>query len=417
MYNSLSTAKTSKRRGFLPIKDDIIDSQMRLYSNRDNPEVQKIIDEAFAKIVSTKLGNVICSYTTSRPLNLMMQLGVSQNQAKVISQICENIKPNSDQNKPAPLKSPKIIYFVFNLDKNFPFHSWTDMDNETYIFFNDMLSLEEIYARLIHEYFIANDAKLQLSSEMGLNLDYWYQTKIINTGFNKEKNIRNIFGILPFPAIKYSLAIVRAMDAERVILKELFPGVIKSAKLENAKVFELLEHNRRLEAIGLAMRTLLPLQDYLLPAEYLIVPINERKMYAANLYLNEEATDLALKFFKTSKLQFKDKYGTLNLVEWLTTPTLGIHASFFSRGPRPRVGGGWAQDKDFSQNYLEERRSLKQPTGRTDVLYDLEGFKRLQQIKNNQVEKSPYEIPSNISIPRQSPRPSPFKIPTGEIKQ
>ncbi len=353
VYQNLATAKpidsSNIEKTFF--NSDLIDSKMKLYAHFMNPSLQNLIDHSFINITKTNFGTNICLMTTTIPEQLVQHLGVSLSAAHTISQTCEKNAPELKrreiwQNFKIGIKK---YYFVFNVPIDFPFHSWTSMINETFIFFNSKLTLEEIQARLIHEYFITNDAKLQLNSEMGLDLENLYETKIYNAGFdkNREMNIKNIFGIMPFPLIRFSLASLRAMEAERLIINELYPNAIKSNKLENAEILNLLEQRNQTKALSLVLSTLAPLQDYLLPVEYSLVPRHERKWLAPHLYTDEKSVNRIVDIFNESNLKFRSIHGgpTLSLIEWSTRPMLGAHGTFYSRGPRPRVGGGWSENK------------------------------------------------------------------------
>ncbi len=332
-----STSKLS-----LIISRDFLDSQMDLRNARSTPYLQAFIDKTMERLYSTKQGLSFCA---QHEILFQRQLGVSAETAKKILSRCLSMKMETG---PLVGKEPKTYYFVTNVPANFPFHSWTSMTNETFIFLEDQLSEEEITARLIHEMAVQTDVKIMLGSNTVKEIAARYGYKIKNglMNFGMDEAIRETVGGMPFPAMKFAGVALRAMVVESIMIEEIF-GLAGFSKLKNQEVFSLLGSRQYEKALRLMAKAMLPIQDYLLPVEFLSARVEERRLLAEAMgefyYLNEQLVDILVDNIANSKLSFISKSGSTSLLQWLFIPTVGTEGSFYSRGPRPRIGPGWAK--------------------------------------------------------------------------
>lgn len=91
---------------------------------------------------------------------------------------------------------------------------------------------------------------------------------------------------------------------------------------------------------------LVPLQDYLLPAEYNFFPLHRRRALAPLLYLSKVGSERLLERLENSSLRFQCQGFSQNLVEWLgqaVSRALGIRVVLLqTNSPKTRGDLGMA---------------------------------------------------------------------------
>lgn len=81
-----------------------------------------------------------------------------------------------------------------------------------------------------------------------------------------------------------------------------------------------------------------------MPVEYQILTKENRRAMLASYYILEEKIPLVMQAFQESPIRIRDTNKVeMPLIDWLMTPSIGPQSTFYSRGPRPRVGGGWGE--------------------------------------------------------------------------
>lgn len=345
---------------FLFISRDILDGQMEFRDAGTTPELQAVIDKAMVRIFSSQTGKPFCTVYGDNESHLRTQIAVSSAAAKRISQLCAQAFPGQAATRFN--RNLKKFYFVTNIPASTPFHSWTSWTNETFIFLEERISEEELTARIIHELTVASDVKIMLASSTVKAIAHNYGYKIKNGFMNmgSQDAISETIGAMPFPAMKFAAVTLRAMVAESMIIEEVF-GKAGLYKLKNQEVFSLLKAHKYEQALRGMAKTMLPLQDYLLPVEFSVAPPAERRAVVAAmgevLYLNEKAVDLIVDNIAKSKISFESEEGTTPLLTWLLVPNIGTEGSFYARGPRPRIGPGWSKNPADRSDILKGDKS------------------------------------------------------------
>jgi hypothetical protein len=360
----------------------LLDSSMTFYSNSTTPEVQIFIDQAFLDLFPTSIGSLTCGIIPSNPLLIQNQLGLSLKAAKQVVEICHAKNIAMADSSVPNLRISKHYLFVFNIPQNFPIQSWTTMNNDTFIFFEGPLTKEDIYARIFHEFYMTYDNML-LFSRQTLPLYFAPTGPFSTSGASLSRNspADKIIGLIPMPALKFALATLRAIQFESACIEDVF-GASGSAAMANQDVLLLLKKKDFANALRLTLKALIPLQDYLLPAEYLIIPARDRMTMIPNYYIDENGGEQLVQMLNTSKLKihFPNHGKKVSFIEWLMTPNIGISSSFYTRGPRPRIGIGWRgnqpKDKlngdriDMLQGLLDSKNKVRMGLPKTNVESD-----------------------------------------------
>lgn len=350
---------------FLVLSRDILDFKMEFREARSSAKLQAVIDKAMVQIFHSKSGRAFCSvYGHTAPI-LEAQIAVSPSAAKQISELCLESHPDVAGGVFKPM--PKKFYFVTNIPAATPFYSWTSWSNESFIFFEEQISEEELTARIIHELTVASDVKILLATSTvdSISESYGYKMKNGFMNMGSQESVRETIGAMPFPAMKFAAVALRAMVVESLIIEDVF-GKAGLYKLKNPEMFSLLKSRQYEKALRQMAKAMLPLQDYLLPVEFSIAPPRERRAIVAalgeTLYINEKIVNLIVDNIVNSKISFESSRGTVDLLPWLISPMIGTQSSFYSRGPRPRIGPGWSKETGDRRDVLtnEKAKSLSQ---------------------------------------------------------
>jgi hypothetical protein len=351
---------------FLVVSRDILDTQMEFREASASPQLQAVIDKTMVRIFTSATGKSFCTIYGTNEMDLTRQLAVGISAAQRISQLCAQKYPNSRMLsgfKPMV----KRFFFVTNIPATGPFYSWTSWTNESFIFLEYKFSEVYLPALFIPAGGVASYSKSWGASSPIESLAGIFVFKLKNGFMNmgSQDAIRETIGAMPYPAMKFAALVIRAMVLETMIIEEVF-GKVGYYKLKNQEMFALMKSGKYAQALREMAKAMLPLQDYLLPIEFSIVPPNERRMTSQamgeNYYLNEKAIDMIVDNIEKSNITFEADDGTTRLLVWLLTPASGPEGSFHSRGPRPRIGPGWSQDprdrSDIIKN--EKAKSLSQ---------------------------------------------------------
>lgn len=355
-----------------PFNQGLLDSSMTFYSSKTTPEIQNFIDQAFLDLFPTPVGNLLCGMTPANPSLIQDQLGLSMKAAARVIEICHASNVTMADSSAPTLRAGKHYLFVFNIPQGFPIQSWTTMNNDTFIFFEGHLSKEDVYARIFHEYYMACDNLLLFSRQT--MPAYFAPTGPFSTSgasLSSGSPADKIIGLIPLPALKFALATLRAIQFESAGIEDIF-GAGGTTAIANQDVTSLLKKKDFANALRLTLKALIPLQDYLLPAEYSIIPARDRMTMIPDYYINETQAEQLVQMLETSKLKirFPNHGKKISFIEWLVTPQIGIGGSFYNRGPRPRIGIGWKgnlpKDK-LNGNRIDMLQGLTDPKNKIRV--------------------------------------------------
>lgn len=346
----------------------ILDSEMVFYSARQTEAVQTAIDKVTIKIFQSQgRMQAFCTVLGDHPLTHKNLLGLSEKAAHVTADLCAKMLGGQRDNSERRYKFPKRYVFVFNVPESHPLQSWTNFSNETYIFFESQLSEPELAARILHELAIMTDAKQGLSMTTFPMLMESYGFKAYSKNGNLDENIQRLVLGHSVPLIRFAFAIVRAAAVEEIILKQIY-GTDVMTKISNPELFKLIQKTNYRGAVELVMRESLPYQRFHLSLEHSILYPALGDQYFEKFYLKESQISEVLNNLEKFDLYFKHKKflsQEYNTRQWLTLPMIGPESIFYTRGPRPRVGGGWGNSAQKKASSLTKPPNT---SGRVDVL-------------------------------------------------
>ena len=364
-------------------------ADLEIYSPEENPSLQSYVDELTLKIFDSQVARIFCSVLSGNPAIISQQLAVSTETAQKISQKCSSIR--TDFVGDGKIKPElKRYHFVFNIAKDFVFESWTTYDNQTFIFFDHDLTEAELLQRMLHELAISADNKMMASREA---LPYLLENESCHIKRGSEKEIDAMIGIAPFPAVKFGYAVVRAMGIEALVLQEVYGKQVYKNLQDGDLVFQASTQSDYKLAVRKILNSMLSYQEYFLPLEYSLIPIGERAKRAPQLILSNKDLNFVLDRFENSSARFVcDGIGELSMSEWMGLADFGRMAAFYSRGPRPPIGGGWgAAYKQLLEKDLSLQKDLGQKDERIQVLRIL-GIKNTTSKAGSLEKQTPQEI-------------------------
>lgn len=345
------TAKTIEKdllsAEFLPPQSLLIEVSKNLH-------LQKYIDEVFLEMFSTEMGTSLCPAVGIEKISVQGLLGVHEKTASIIAKKCFDYLSKIVTKKELEAykgisKFNKSYVFVLNSQLDFPLDSWTSMFNITYIFVDNLMPRIEFFKRILHEFYVSYDQKFLFGKqtyEMMLSDIYKISSKkLFGTGGKSE--LEKIAGIYPYPLVKNSFLILRAIIFESWVLHEFqkHRGVLKEYDIMG--FFEKIETNCE-DTLEDVMRSLLDYQIHLLPFEYSILSLEDRALSAQGLIFNEKAPKTISDLFRENKALIKDVKAkrTYSVCQFLVMPQIGNLSTFYTRGPRPRIKTGWGTGSD-----------------------------------------------------------------------
>lgn len=311
-----------------------------VYKVAENSRSQRLIDEAVLQMFTSSYKNSLCSLGGSTAELVKISFGVSADISKQISENCRQENPRLG-NLERPHKASKTWHIAVSENPT-PFQSWTGTFNNSIIFVDGKTSREEFYARIFHELYISYDSFLFLGGNNTADIFDFFKIKS-----SSKESYSTAIDALGYPLLRMTFASIRGVQFEAQVVSEIF-GLQATMKLESYPLITLLQQNEYAKAALLVSDSLLPLQSFILPFNYLIEKYDERMSLFSSLYLNEQEAHQLVKRMETSGASFNVSSRRYSLLELLSKPALGPHGQFFTSGPRPRIGGGWAKEQQSS---------------------------------------------------------------------
>lgn len=362
-YRNFKNAKVGTiERAELIQTRNVLSHNVKGYRPKDNPFLQRFIDEATIRIFLTDYGLNFCLILAADKEAIQSQTAVSNDVATFLSKECrarlieENLEiPQKARSKPMP----REYLFAIGEHPKRPLKSWTTLTNHTFLMIDHATPPIEIYKSIIHELYIVFDHKAVLGSG---------QSNLVDTGrynittdelfsFNAASKLDKALGIVPYPLIRFNFAITRAQRVEDLIISDIFKH--DGVELPIEKTNYLGSKKSCWELIDEQALSLLDYQVAFLPAHYVILTEAESKILAAGYYLTKEEYETKVAEIRNFKLLLVDKESKVarDFCQYMSEPLISDFGSFYSRGPKPRVKSGSTgsgQTQLYTEKYIQD---------------------------------------------------------------
>jgi len=365
------------------ISKGVFSPTAKFFAAHENAYLQSFIDKSVTRIILNDVGINFCLLYKDDVQIIKNATAVSHPTAQFISSQCKRmIIANYGEeyfNKITPESKPfhRKFIFVIGENENKPLKSWTSLMNTTYLIFEKTEPTIEIYKRIIHELYIVHDHYSTLGKGMYNSISK-EQYKVSNGNLfsiGAKKDLEEALGLLPIPLIRFNFTIARAHYFEDLTLDAIY----ELNQMDAPQQFKNIQAVSCWEYIRGQGTLLLDYQYLFLPFQYLIEEEEITKLLVPGYYLSEQAFNQTLDYIIDKNLSFQDRSTkeSKNLCEFLLTPMMSNVGSFYSRGPKPRIKGGWTG----SDNSKITQSSIKKN------LLDIELTKDIQHITPKQTVK------------------------------
>lgn len=329
------------------ISKSVFSPDAKFFAAHENTYLQSFIDKSVTRIILNDVGINFCLLYKDDVQIIKNATAVSRPTAQYISSQCKRmiIAEYGEEyfNKITPESKPfqRKFIFVIGENENKPLKSWTSLMNTTYLIFEKTEPTIEIYKRIIHELYIVHDHYSTLGKGMYNSISE-EQFKVTNGNLfsvGVKKDLDQVLGLLPLPLIRFNFTIARAHYFEDLTLEAIY----ELNKMDVPLQYKNIQTDNCWEYIRGQGTLLLDYQYLFLPFEYLIEEEEITKLLVPGYYLSEQAFNQTLDYIIDKNLSFEDRLTkeSKNTCAFLITPMMSNVGSFYSRGPKPRIKGGW----------------------------------------------------------------------------
>jgi len=290
---------------------------------------------------------------------------IHQNQIKILE-----LKRNNSENLSDFLeKSLKVIedrtkiprkkFLLVKVNQmNIAFDSWTNQHNTTFLFINPSTTLHEIKSAITHEIYLAYDSKKYFKSKFNqsFHLNGTIQEELTRETKDKTDQINELDTYLQFPLIRYAFTMMRAFVFEMDVWHALYPDDEKfgDEDLYN-EVFLPLKNNNCAVAVANVLHLLRPIEESLMDE-------NGPSLDEVNLIkfkefiLNNQLRYNLIQHSFVNKHFTTVSYSNITTCNALSIPIMGQFYFEITKGPRPRVKGGWKVNPLWNDPLLLEKK-------------------------------------------------------------
>lgn len=365
------------------ISKSVFSPDAKFFAAHENSYLQSFIDKSVTRIILNDVGINFCLLYKDNVQVIKDATAVSLPSAQYIASQCKRmIIANYDEkffNKLISRSKPfnRKFIFVIGENENKPLKSWTSLMNTTYLIFENAEPTIEIYKRIIHELYIVHDHYSTLGKGPYDSISR-EQFKITNNkpfSLGVKKDLNQVLGILPTPLIRFNFTIARAHFFEDMTLEAIY----ELNQMKAPQKFKNIQTENCWEYVRKQGTSLLDYQYLFLPFQYLIEEEEVTRLLVPGYYLSEQAFNQTLDYIIDRKLNFQDRSTkeSKNTCEFLLTPMMSNVGSFYSRGPKPRIKGGWtgSDNSKITQQLIQEKLQ------NTKVIEDVENITPAQTVK------------------------------------
>ncbi|MGI4992107.1 hypothetical protein ACRXCV_05730 [Halobacteriovorax sp. GFR7] len=335
---------------------EVFADDAKIYAVKDNSYLQSFLDKAVANIFLNEAGKDFCLMFKDNAQAIRSATAVSIKMSEYLAKKCHSMiikvygKNFFDELSIQVKPFKREFYFVIGENKRKPLKSWSSMTNDTFLIIEGVEPVIEIYKRIIHELYITYDHKSVLGrGQYNLIRDKDYKIKngkMFSIG--AKDDLDKVLGIIPYPLIRFNFSITRALAFENIILNSMFK--MRRETLPYEFINDL--GNSCQEYISKQGELLLDYQYLFLPIQYIIETEEMTKQLVPEYYLTKDKLEekLDLIFEKELTIVNRETKKKYSLCEFLADPQMSNVGSFYSRGPRPRIKGGWSGSDDTEDN-------------------------------------------------------------------
>lgn len=302
------------------------------------------IESTYAQILGTASGTHICFLVKGDVETLSHLLGTSESGGGKLIQLCDQqiqslvgttIQFKTRGLKERMLQRPAKTYYIVPESARFPYDSWTDLENNTFI---SATALREgkLTRVLIHELQIAFDDRDNL-------LNNWDQQE--DWIASNRQDLRNMMKLIYESPLRRVFAVMRAFNYETAVINELQNRSVKT------DLIQMLDNSKCIQMGEAVIRSM--------TGKY----SEKEKDLLQSAWSQVRATGLSFTLInKLLNMRTLDKATpTFSLCQFMALPFV-VATAHVSEGPRPRIvppvgnggsGGGMLIDGNSDVNRKE----------------------------------------------------------------
>lgn len=345
-------------------------ANMPIYEVTPESEMQTLIDSAILDVFRSELGQSLC-HNSRDPLYWEKYAGVSHKVSDQLTEHCRSAfsewlstshrKKSSFPSWPFSGHMEQKHYFIVPDEQHqFAVQSWTDSQNNTYIFGDSKLSAAELKLIIAHELAMSFDSKNNLDMRAFMYLEGVGPTA--DDGYNyKNFDLYNsaIFQISPSPKLAPGYVASQNWAQAVTIIKGMMDILNASSTTNFNQTFAVMRAlNVERKLLGNEMLTLTNHSECVREFKLLFPFISSLKLFSAknsgadfwSAYTRQNDENYAPKT-DLERQTLIEVMMSSNMVlpidshpvfcEYMATPALGgITNNMFTSGPRPRLTGG-----------------------------------------------------------------------------
>jgi hypothetical protein len=228
------------------------------------------------------------------------------------------------------IKLPRRIIMV-ETEEPAPLESWTSYAGDTHLFTHGPSSDFVFVRSLLHEYYVAFDKLWRLSAQTA---SFLFNGDFDDAVGRSRADINRLLNLMAIPLVRGTLLMARTYEFENRVLGEITPEGSRTTSLQKSK-----EPRPCWQIARSLAEFLFPRQDLFVDLEYFVVPARLR-VAASGLEAPPAIFDIIEKWETESGFKLRQKGREISLCDTMLEPRLGVESSFFTQGPRVRIGGG-----------------------------------------------------------------------------
>ncbi len=292
-----------------------------------SPELQLIINQIYIQIIRSFDQEQKCLIFQS-PDRLSESTGIDVQAAQILLKECKT-KTKSENYR----YNKKKHIFIFS--ENQTIDSWTNLQNETFIYLKSHFTIEDLYSILIHELAMTFDAKSMMYFSHYLLFSHSKRSKNLNgrlfielRNFNSEElQVNQMFNLALWTPIRFTFAALRAFHFENFVLnnKMIIPDH-ETCQNDFLTYFNLMKNtptnfDRLNTPIDSALKLLTVITD------------------ESNGPKTEMDVSRNLDIILSSRLLLSFEKRQITFCQYMSIPLLTSNSYFlsFANGPRPRL--------------------------------------------------------------------------------
>lgn len=286
-------------------------------------QIQVWIDQIYEQVLTDSHNRQLVCDLFYRSTDLYYSLGISAESSAKIYSHCQSDRPK---------RTSKILQKTYYISPESHSHleSWTDFGNRTFLFLDEFSSFEDLRVRLIHEFAMTFDAKMNMLYTTYVEFENaWSDSIVLDKLTNEQKNLQIAFSKSLWYPVARSFAALRAYQVENLLLNNQL---------------DILPHSQCVTELKTLISLLKMIQEPAKPqsAEIMLIDISDF-VSKKQIPRNEAEEQSLLEFLMNEKLRVSSReYGEVSFCQYMSMPLMSSKSrhTIYANGPRPRVTGG-----------------------------------------------------------------------------